>query len=156
MHQKGFTLIEMMMVIVILGILSATSMPNFHPLRDQARMIEAKTFANMYKKDVLEYYQYTGQFPLNNQAAGIAPANAIQGQYVQSVYIDHGEIHVHMKQKKLYEKEKHKTFMLRPVIRKGHVTSPVLWLQSNEAIPEGYLLPRQKNDTIQIKGVSNG
>lgn len=154
-QQQGFTLIEVMIVIAIIGILAAVSMPNFHPVRDQAKMTEAKTFAHHYKKDVLAYYDYTGRFPANNQEAGLPEPQSIQGQYVQSVRILDGEIHVMMRKEKLYDAKKNSHFVLLPAVHKKALGSPVLWLPPFVALPSDYQWPVFENNKA-VEGADHG
>lgn len=85
--QKGFTLIELMIVIAIVGILAAVALPAYQDYTARAQMSEALTLAEGQKSAVVEYYSDNGTFPANNTSAGIAASNTITGKYVATVNV---------------------------------------------------------------------
>lgn len=85
--QKGFTLIELMIVIAIVGILAAVALPAYQDYTARAQMSEALTLAEGQKAAVVEYYSDNGTFPANNTSAGIAASNTITGKYVATVNV---------------------------------------------------------------------
>lgn len=85
--QKGFTLIELMIVIAIVGILAAVALPAYQDYTARAQMSEALTLAEGQKAAVVEYFSDNGVFPANNVSAGIATASTITGKYVAKVEV---------------------------------------------------------------------
>ncbi|HGH7067633.1 TPA: pilin [Neisseria meningitidis] len=85
--QKGFTLIELMIVIAIVGILAAVALPAYQDYTARAQM-SALTLAEGQKSAVVEYYSDNGTFPNSNTSAGIAASNEIKGKYVASVKVE--------------------------------------------------------------------
>ena len=85
--QKGFTLIELMIVIAIVGVWAVVALPAYQDYTARAQMSEALTLAEGQKSAVVEYYSDKGQFPADNAAAGIAAASTIKGKYVASVTV---------------------------------------------------------------------
>lgn len=85
--QKGFTLIELMIVIAIVGVLAVVALPAYQDYTARAQMSEALTLAEGQKSAVVEYFSDKGQFPSNNAEAGIAEASTIKGKYVASVSV---------------------------------------------------------------------
>ena len=90
--QKGFTLIELMIVIAIIGILAAIALPAYQDYTNRAKMSEVITFASSGKTAVAETYQNTGALPEDNSAAGMADADDINSKYVESVTVEDGVI----------------------------------------------------------------
>lgn len=86
--QKGFTLIELMIVIAIVGILAAVALPAYQDYTARAQMSEALTLAEGQKSAVVEYYSDNGTFPNSNASAGIATSTDIKGKYVASVKVE--------------------------------------------------------------------
>jgi type IV pilus assembly protein PilA len=68
--QKGFTLIELMIVVAIIGILAAIAIPAYSDYTERAKVSELVTLASACKASVTEFYQAEGTFPNSNEAAG--------------------------------------------------------------------------------------
>ena len=85
--QKGFTLIELMIVVAIIGILAAVAIPAYLDYAVRAQVGEGLELSSSAKVAVSEYYQDSGVFPTNNTEAGIALANQILGNYVSNTAI---------------------------------------------------------------------
>ncbi|HFC1750327.1 TPA: pilin, partial [Neisseria gonorrhoeae] len=95
--QKGFTLIELMIVIAIVGILAAVALPAYQDYTARAQVSEAILLAEGQKSAVTEYYLNHGKWPENNTSAGVASASTIKGKYVQSVTVAKGVVTAQMK-----------------------------------------------------------
>ncbi|HGG9782317.1 TPA: pilin [Neisseria meningitidis] len=90
--QKGFTLIELMIVIAIVGILAAVALPAYQDYTARAQVSEAILLAEGQKSAVTEYYLNHGEWPGNNSDAGVASSTDIKGKYVQSVEVKNGVV----------------------------------------------------------------
>ncbi|HEZ1507644.1 TPA: pilin [Neisseria meningitidis] len=90
--QKGFTLIELMIVIAIVGILAAVALPAYQDYTARAQVSEAILLAEGQKSAVTEYYLNHGIWPGDNSDAGVASASDIKGKYVKSVTVANGVI----------------------------------------------------------------
>ncbi|HEZ4941227.1 TPA: pilin [Neisseria meningitidis] len=94
--QKGFTLIELMIVIAIVGILAAVALPAYQDYTARAQVSEAILLAEGQKSAVTEYYLNHGEWPDGNSNAGVASSSTIKGKYVQSVTVANGVITAQM------------------------------------------------------------
>ncbi|HGH0106922.1 TPA: pilin [Neisseria meningitidis] len=90
--QKGFTLIELMIVIAIVGILAAVALPAYQDYTARAQVSEAILLAEGQKSAVTEYYLNHGTWPSDNSAAGVASSSTIKGKYVKEVTVANGVI----------------------------------------------------------------
>ncbi|HGG9917900.1 TPA: pilin [Neisseria meningitidis] len=90
--QKGFTLIELMIVIAIVGILAAVALPAYQDYTARAQVSEAILLAEGQKSAVTEYYLNHGIWPGDNSSAGVASSTDIKGKYVAGVKVEKGVI----------------------------------------------------------------
>ncbi|ENX8139286.1 pilin, partial [Neisseria gonorrhoeae] len=96
--QKGFTLIELMIVIAIVGILAAVALPAYQDYTARAQVSEAILLAEGQKSAVTEYYLNHGIWPKDNASAGVASTPTdIKGKYVQKVEVNNGVVTAQMK-----------------------------------------------------------
>ncbi|EMU2493195.1 pilin [Neisseria gonorrhoeae] len=95
--QKGFTLIELMIVIAIVGILAAVALPAYQDYTARAQVSEAILLAEGQKSAVTGYYLNNGEWPKDNTSAGVASASKIIGKYVKSVTVTNGVVTAQMK-----------------------------------------------------------
>ena len=92
--QQGFTLIELMIVVAIIGILAAIAIPAYQDYTIRAQVSEGLNLAGGAKAAVSEFTMDSGDFPTNNDEAGISAATSINGKYVTSVTVTNGLIAV--------------------------------------------------------------
>ncbi len=134
--SKGFTLIELMIVVAIIGILASIAMPAYQDYTMRAQISEALTLVGEVKADIREYYKYNGSFPKDNTAAGVPAPKHLIGNYVKQVTVRDGAVHVELGNRansQLYGK----TISIRPLVVKGSPESPISWGCGHAAPPKG-------------------
>jgi type IV pilus assembly protein PilA len=88
--QQGFTLIELMIVVAIIGILAAIAIPAYQDYTIRSQASEGPALASSIKAAVAESYADDGEWPADLAALGVT--NAPAGKYVASVDVADGSI----------------------------------------------------------------
>ena len=83
--QKGFTLIELMIVVAIIAILAAIAIPAYQDYVIRSQVTEGLSLADGAKTAVAEFYSNTGRLPPGNASAGLASDTSISGSYVSKL-----------------------------------------------------------------------
>lgn len=92
--QNGFTLIELMIVVAIIGVLAAIAIPAYQDYTIRAQVSEGLHLASGAKSALWDYISSTGRLPANNASAGLPSPSSISGNYVSSVDVSGGVVEV--------------------------------------------------------------
>ena len=151
----GFTLIELMFVIAIIGILAAVAVPQYTDYLKRAQVSEAFILSTVIKKEVTEYYAYHGTFPKNNHAIAFPKPEDLGGKYVKSMQIQEGAINIVFK-KQLAEEISGKKLTLRPLIVEASTTGMIVltWNCGNAEVPQGFSAIGENQTNLAAKWTS--
>ncbi|WP_431687380.1 pilin [Hahella sp. NBU794] len=134
--QNGFTLIELMIVVAIIGILASVALPTYQVYVTRAQVTEAVTIVGELRDQVKEYYKYKGDFPTDNAAAGMPAPNKLLGNFVKNITLENGAFHVQLGNK-VNKSLQDKYLTIRPAIVTGSPASPMTWLCGHSPAVEG-------------------
>ena len=126
-RKQGFTLIELMVVVAMIGILASVSLPQYQKYIHRSEVVEALGMAATFRENVTAYYVTNLEFPVDNVELGVPPPELLIGNRITSVTIDDGAIHVVMGNKAAKPLQG-KALSFLPAVVDGSPTSPIAWL----------------------------
>lgn len=139
--QQGFTLIELMIVVAIIGILAAIAIPAYQDYTIRAQISEGLTLASTAKTAVAEYYHDSGNLAKTNAEAGLKPDTEIDGSYVSEIGVGDDGSGVDGQIQITYGRDVHavidgKTLSLTPATT---ATGSILWTCGSSTIDNRHL-----------------
>jgi len=123
-QNQGFTLIELVYVMAMIGILAAVAIPAYTDYMKRAKVSEAFMLASSLTKTIGDYYAYHGKLPKDNHVVSLPEPQALGGQYVAALQIENGAIQVNFREDARLDNAT--TLTLRPAIINAYPPSNAL------------------------------
>lgn len=147
MKQTGFTLVELMVVILIIGILASTAIPTQMNKINKARIEASNEFIDVAIEGIEQVYKKTGSFPKNNKEAGIPSKEKFVGKFVTSLEVIDGAIHLTFGND-MSKEYQGALLTVRPAIVKGEPRIPISWFYGYARAPKELTLIGENKTTF--------
>lgn len=150
MRPLGFTLIELMIVVAIIGILAGIAIPAYQTYTIRAQVSEAFSLASELKGSIQEYRKERGTLPADNAAAGVPQPDKLIGNYVTRVEVNQGSINVtfgNFVNKNIAGQ----IVTLQPIVVKGSPASPMSWRCGYRGVPGGMEAVGENRTNVDAK-----
>lgn len=136
MRQQGFTLIELMIVVLILGILATIAVPTYQDRVMRAQVMEAIELSDFARSAIEGFRRKHGNVPVDNAAAGLPEEEKIIGNYVMGMKIKQGSIMIRMGNR-VHKALEGKVLTIRPAVVSDEPLVPIAWVCGNASVPNG-------------------
>jgi type IV pilus assembly protein PilA len=143
--QHGFTMMEMAVVMAIIGILALLAIPSYQDRLVRDQIISAMPLADIAKTPIALSWATLQSFPADNASAGLPPAEKIVNNFISSVLVQTGAIHITFGNS-ANGIIKGKILTLRPAVVADAQVVPVAWVCGDAAGP-GQMTVKGENRT---------
>ncbi len=137
LSSSGFTLIELMVVVSIIGILAAVALPAYQDYTHRSRVAEGLVLAQAVQTDIARYFDRWGRLPADNAAAGLPEPAAMKGSAVTAIAVRQGVIEVRFDAPLVGAEPISATLWLRPAQVLQQPTAALVWRCQSAALPKG-------------------
>ena len=131
----GFTLIELLVAVAVLAILAALALPSFQGPLVRQQVVDSAPLINVAKTAVSAKWSATQKLPLDNADAALPPPDKLVGNYVASLTVDGGALHV-VFGNQANGAIRGKTLSFRPAVVDGAPIVPIAWVCGSAATPD--------------------
>jgi type IV pilus assembly protein PilA len=132
--QKGFTLIELMIVVAIIGILAAIALPAYQDYTIRSQVSEGPSLSEGLKTAVADYYASNGDWPATE--ADLGYTSAVSGTYVSGITVLAGAINITYGNK-VNKNITGRILTLRPA---PNANGDIAWVCAGAAVPGSHVV----------------
>jgi len=147
---RGFTMLELMMVLVVIAILAAIALPNMQDRLVRDQIVEAVRLADIAKAPVAAGWTALRILPVDNASAGLPNADKIVSNLVSAVTIDSGAIHITFGNR-ANAAIQGKTLSLRPAVVDDAPVVPVAWVCGAASAPKNMSLRGDNRTDVPVR-----
>lgn len=145
--RDGFTMIEMMVILAIIGILAMMAVPSYLDRIVRKQIEAALPLADIAKRPIAEAWTQTRAFPADNAAAGLPTPDKIVGNYVRSLSVRDGSILITFGNQASSAIDG-KVLALRPAVVEDAPVVPISWVCGNAAPPAKMTVRGENRTTV--------
>lgn len=150
--QRGFTLIEMLVVIAIVALLATLAVPSYMSSVAREQVTESLRLVEQLKPAIERYHRETASLPPANQDAGIPAPDKLIGNYVSSIDLENGAFHIRFGNKAVTALDG-KQLSVRAIIVEGSPDSPISWVCGYSSVPTGMKAEAPNHTSIEPAGL---
>jgi type IV pilus assembly protein PilA len=134
-RSRGFTLLELMVVIAIIFILATLALPSMQDKLVRDQIVEAVKLAELAKTPVGEAWRASRTLPRDNESAGLPAADKLVSNWIRSVVVEDGAIHLTFGNQ-ANGAIRGKRLTLRPAVVDDTPIVPVAWVCGHARAPD--------------------
>ena len=147
LFEQGFTAIEMMVVVAILGILAMIAIPSSMHRIIKEQIVAAMPLADIAKTPIAATWTVSKTLLVDNAEAGLPSHDKVVSNFVSSLQVENGAIHMTFGNK-AHPQIKGKVLTLRPAVIEESQIVPVAWVCGNAKAPEKMIIKGENKTNV--------